>query len=90
MLEFISGSITMGFLVSGLLFLTFFKKTQDRFFINFSYAFWLLAIERIILALVTEMDEFRPFVYLLRLVAFLLIIAAVIHKNSSAHPKPEG
>ena len=78
---FIAGLSTMAFAASGLFFLRFWKRTADRLFMLFALAFWLLAIERIVLAFTDSTNEMRPFVYVLRLCAFLLIGLAVLDKN---------
>jgi hypothetical protein len=39
------------------------------------------AVERVVLVVISPMDEFAPFVYLVRLLAFGFIIAGLIDKN---------
>lgn len=79
----ISGAIMMGFFTISLFFARFWKKTADILFLMFSISFFIMGVERAILALYYE-SEFRPFVYILRLLAFTVIILAVIYKNMSA------
>lgn len=67
--------------IIGLYFLRFQRDTGDRFFGYFGASFWLLALCWILLALFSPTDETRPYIYAIRLVAFGLIIAAVIDKN---------
>lgn len=43
MFEFVSGLITMGFVVAGLFFLRFWRRAGDRLFAAFAVAFWMLA-----------------------------------------------
>jgi len=81
MSEFLSGAIMMGCLVSGLFFLRFWKETRDRFFAIFAASFWVLALERFVLQMVDNGDDFKGYVYLMRLVAFALILAAIAEKN---------
>lgn len=81
MFQFTSGLITMGFLVSGLFFARFWSRTGDFLFGAFALAFWLLALNQGILAVAEIPLEERSWIYLLRLAAFSLIIAAVIRKN---------
>ena len=71
---------------AGLFFLRFWRDTSDRLFLLFALAFWLLATSWLALALFNPTDEARPYVYAVRLLAFLLIIAATIDKNR--HPAP--
>ena len=79
--EFLSGAILMGWAVAGLFFLWFWKSSKDRFFALFAGAFWLFALERLLIGLIDPANEFRPYVYLVRLTAFLVILAAIIDKN---------
>ena len=41
---FISGMVAAGFLVAGLFFIRFWRKTHDQLFISFALAFWLLGL----------------------------------------------
>jgi hypothetical protein len=82
MLEpFLSGAVTFGFLVAGLFFLSFWKKTRDPLFIAFAFAFWLLGLNQALIALTDIPVEERSWLYLLRLAAFGLIIVSIILKN---------
>lgn len=81
MKEAISGAILLGCWVVGLLFFRFWRRHHDRLFWCFGAAFWLLAIERALLLVVSETYEFQPYVYVFRLVAFLLILTAIYQKN---------
>ena len=78
---FLSGAISLGFFAIGLFFLSFWRRTHDRLFALFAIAFFLLTIERIILVLVSPEYEFRLYIYLVRLVAFLTITAAIADRN---------
>ena len=79
--EFMSGLIAMGYLVAGLFFLRFWTRTRDGLFLAFAAAFWLLALNQTLLAITNVELEERSWFYLLRVAAFLLIIAAVVRKN---------
>jgi hypothetical protein len=76
-----SGMITMGFLVAALLFLRFWTRTRDMLFAAFATAFVLLAMNQALVALIDVPREERSWIYLLRIAAFGLIIAAVVWKN---------
>lgn len=82
--DFLSGAITLGFLVAGLLFLRFWRSTRDRLFLAFAVAFALLGAGQAIQALANIAEEDQSFVFLIRLAAFTLILAAVIRKNRSS------
>ena len=80
-LDFLSGAISMGFVVSGLFFLRFWRDTRDELFLAFALAFILLSIAQACLALLGVPLEERSWIFLLRLAAFLLIILAILRKN---------
>ena len=82
--SFLSGAITMGFLVAGLLFLRFWRRTREPLFASFAAAFWLLGLAQALLALSGIPDEERSWVYLVRLLAFALILASVWRANRRA------
>ncbi|MFZ1988331.1 MAG: DUF5985 family protein [Alphaproteobacteria bacterium] len=81
MLDFLSGVATMGFAAGGLCFLRFWRRTRDRLFLSFAVAFWLLSLNHAIAAIFDIPVEYRSWIYLLRLVAFVLIASAIILKN---------
>ena len=66
---------------SGLFFLRFWRESRDRLFAFFGAAFFVLALSWALLALINPSDETRPYIYAIRLVAFLLMIAGMIDKN---------
>lgn len=78
---FLSGAITFGVLAAALFFLRFWRDTRDSLFLAFAIAFVLFGVAQSILALSAIPDEQRSWVYLVRLAAFLLIVAAVLRKN---------
>ena len=84
MQEFLWGASAMGAGAAGLFFFRFWRETGDRLFALFGSAFCALALSWVILAAVQPTDETRHYVYVIRLIAFLLIILAVLDKNRSA------
>ena len=72
-----SSSITMGYVIAGLFFLRFWARTRDSLFVTFAFAFWLLALNQLLVALSGTPREEQSWIYLLRLVAFVLIIVAI-------------
>ena len=86
MIDFLNGVAAAGALGVGLFFLRLWRETRDRFFALFGLAFWILALNWIALLWSAPEDEHRHFFYLIRLLAFLLIIAAIVDKNRSAEP----
>lgn len=77
----ISGLLVMGYAVAGLFFLRFWRETRDRLFGIFAGAFWLLAVQRLLLALFQDPDNEQVWLYGIRLLAFVLILVAIIDKN---------
>jgi hypothetical protein len=82
--DFLSGAITMGFLVAGFFFLRFWKRTRDSLFLAFATAFWLLGLGQAVLAFTDIPVEERSWLYLLRLAAFSLILVSIWRKNRPA------
>jgi len=81
MIEFLSGAITMGFLVSAGFFMRFWRITADRLFLAFALAFLLLALNQALAQWLGAADERLGYTYLLRVLGFVLILAAIIDKN---------
>lgn len=79
--DFLSGAICLGFLCAGLFFLRFWRRTHDGLFLAFAIAFALLGMGQAVQALANIADEERSYVFLIRLVAFTLIIVAIFRKN---------
>lgn len=82
---FLGGAIMACCWVAALFFAKYWRRTRDLLFGGFAFAFFLLGVERIILAYMRSQPEMTsPAVYLMRLAAFLIIIAAILHKNLAA------
>lgn len=82
--DFLSGAITLGFLVAGLFFLRFWRRTRDSLFLAFAIAFALLGLAQAVQALANIPQEERGFIFLIRLAAFAIILAAIVRKNRPA------
>lgn len=82
---FLGGAIMMACGIVSFFFLRFWRKTSDRLFLIFSLAFAILGIERLVLAaFYTAPNEAHPLIYCIRLLAFVLIIVAIVDKNRSS------
>jgi Family of unknown function (DUF5985) len=68
--------------ISGLFFLRFWRASRDPLFAFFCAAFWLIALSWALLALFSPQEEARPYIYVLRLVAFSLIMIGIVMKNA--------
>lgn len=85
MTDAITGALVAMNLVAGLLFLRFWRDTRDRLFGIFAAAFALLAVQRaLMLAYPDRAGYEQAGIYLVRLVAFLLILYAIVDKNRGA------
>ena len=80
---FISGLLAAGYAVAALYFLRFWRQTGDRLFAFFAASFALLLVQRVALALATDLIADAHWYYAVRLVAFLMIIIAIVDKNRS-------
>jgi len=78
---FLSGLIAMGFMVAGLFFLRFWRRTRDGLFAAFAAAFWLLALNQALATVLHTAEEAQSRIYLIRLAAFVIIIVAIAIKN---------
>lgn len=78
---FIAGALTALCMVAALFFLRFYVKSRDRLFLCFSFAFVMLGVERIFIAVTEIADEKVGSVIVIRLVSFILIFLAIIDKN---------
>jgi hypothetical protein len=81
--DFISGVLAMGYVVAGIFFLRFWRDSRDRLFAMFGAAFFILAIQRFGLDFFTNKPESATPWYFVRLLAFVIIIVAIVDKNRS-------
>jgi uncharacterized membrane protein HdeD (DUF308 family) len=75
------GAIAMGWFVAGLQFLRFWRDGRDRFFLLFALSFFVEGCGRLLVAVSERPNEGSPYLYLLRLLAYGLIIWAIVEKN---------
>ena len=80
-LAFIGGLLSGGYAIGGVFFLSFWRRTRDSLFAVFAVAFWLMAVNQALPVLLGIPREEQGGIYLLRLAAFVLIIAAILRKN---------
>lgn len=79
--HFLTGAVTFGYLLAGLFFLRFWRRTGDELFLAFAVAFALLGMAQGAIMLANNYLEERSWAYLPRLAAFALIILAIGRKN---------
>lgn len=80
-LHTMGGALAALAFVIGLFFWRYWRSSGDRLFVFFTAAFWLLGINWGALATMAPATEVRPYLYLLRLGAFILIAVAIIDRN---------
>jgi len=80
------GGIALGSVVAGLFFLRFWKVTGDRLLLFFSRAFFMMALSRLLMSLTMLSSDEHPVVYVIRLIAYGLIILGIIEKNLKKSP----
>lgn len=81
MRELLSGVTATGSLVAALHFFKFWRRTGDRLFVLFGAAFAIFAVNAVALGLTDPGAEPRVALYVVRLVGFVLILAAIVNKN---------
>ena len=81
LLGFINGALTTLLLVAAFFFVKFWRRTGETLFAAFAAAFALLGIAQPIPMFTGAQDEAQAAIYLIRLAAFALIIAAILLKN---------
>jgi hypothetical protein len=82
MLEgFLLGVIVTASLACGVFFLKFWKRTRDPLFLAFGAAFVIEGLNRLGFLFIDNPYEGSPAIYVVRLLAFGLILAAIVRKN---------
>ncbi|HEU4620308.1 MAG TPA: DUF5985 family protein [Gammaproteobacteria bacterium] len=81
MIAYLAGAVTLGYLMAGVFFLRFWRKTSDRLFLAFAAAFALLALNQAIATFLEAGDERTVYAYALRVLGFILILWAIVDKN---------
>lgn len=78
---FLLGVIVTSALVAGAFFLKFWSQTRDPLFLGFGAAFVIEGFNRASLLFVENPAGDQPVVFAVRLVSYLLILAAIAYKN---------
>ena len=80
---FLAGASVMAATTIALFFLRFWRESGDRFFAFFSLAFALFAVSRVVLSVTGDRGD-DTLAYLVRAVAFGLILVAIVDRNRPA------
>ncbi|MGB6941222.1 MAG: DUF5985 family protein [Bryobacteraceae bacterium] len=78
---FLLGVIATSSIIAGIFFLKFWRKTGDSFFLAFAASFLIEGLNRCGVMLLEKPNEGNPWIYLVRLLSFLLILVAILRKN---------
>jgi uncharacterized membrane protein HdeD (DUF308 family) len=81
---FFLGVIVTASLTAGVFFLKFWRRTQDVLFLAFGAAFLIEGLNRATFLFLEHPNEGRPIIYVVRLIAYLLILGAILWKNRAA------
>jgi uncharacterized membrane protein HdeD (DUF308 family) len=81
---FLLGVIATASVTAGIFFLKFWRDTQDSLFLAFAIAFIVEGLNRTAMLLLSQPNEGRPWIYLVRFFAFLLILGGILNKNRQA------
>lgn len=81
MSHFLTGAIAMASLIIALFFVRFWRDSRDRFFLYFALSFAIEGLRRVYAVAMNDSVEESPLHYLVRLVAYGLILWAILEKN---------
>jgi uncharacterized membrane protein HdeD (DUF308 family) len=81
------GAISLACFIASLFFMRFWRVTRDRFFLFFAISFCIEGLGRLIQGFTETSSEEQPIIYLIRVIAFLIILFAIVDKNRTT-PKP--
>ncbi len=79
--SFLLGVICALSFVACVFFLKFWRDTRDSLFAAFAAFFFIEGAGRVALLFVAHPNEGSPWIYLVRLLAFLFILFAILYKN---------
>jgi hypothetical protein len=78
---FLLGVIVTASLCAGLFFLQFWRQTRDLLFLAFAAAFLIEGANRTVFLFLPAPNEGHASVYVVRLLAFGLIVAGIVYKR---------
>ncbi|OON62965.1 hypothetical protein B0920_05960 [Massilia sp. KIM] len=79
--ELLAGAIAMALLTIALFFVRFWRSSGDRFFLWFALSFAIQGAHRVYATIRDHGGEDSPLHYLIRLLAYGLILWAILEKN---------
>lgn len=78
---FMLGVIATASVTAGVFFLKFWRKTRDSLFLAFGLAFLIEGVNRCAFLTLAKPNEGSPYIYIVRLLTFLLMLGAILYKN---------
>ena len=78
---FLLGVIATTSMTAGVFFLKFWTRTRDTFFFLFATSFLIEGVNRFATLFLARPNEGHPWIYFIRLLSLLLILAAILKKN---------
>jgi uncharacterized membrane protein HdeD (DUF308 family) len=78
---FLLGVLATMFVIAAVYFLRFWVDTRDFFFLAFAASFAVEGLSRLFVLFQPKPNESSPWIYEVRLLASLLILAAILKKN---------
>jgi len=81
---FLLGVVATSSLIASLFFFKFWKRTRDTLFLAFAVAFLIEGVNRAAVLEAPRLNEASPWTYIVRLFAFVIILASILHKNYGA------
>lgn len=88
LVAFMAGLQVALYLVAGGFFLRFWRRSRDSLFLIFAIAFVLMAMTQAAPVAFGTPSEISSYAYVLRLIAFVLIIVGIVRKNTGRARKP--
>jgi hypothetical protein len=79
--DFLAGAATAASWIIAMFLFKFWRESRDRLLLLFSLAFVVLGLNWVLVSVFHPGGETRHLFYLVRLVAFLLILVAILDKN---------
>jgi hypothetical protein len=81
MIDFLQGGAAIGAWIVAMFLFKFWRESRDRLLLLFSLAFLVLGLNWALVSTLHPAQETRHLYYVVRLVAFLLILVAILDKN---------
>lgn len=87
MIDLLSGALILAYVLAGLHFLRFWRRTGDVLFRYFAVAFWLFALNQLATTIPLVQNRTEGYEYLLRVFGFIVILVAIVEKNVVKSPR---